>query len=39
MKTNQSKEFYSNKSGVLEKKRSNLVINTNLENSFDNRWA
>ena len=39
MKTNPSKEFYSNKSGVLEKKQSNLVINTSLENAFDSRWA
>ena len=30
MKSNPSKELYSNKSGSLEKKRSNLVINTSL---------
>lgn len=36
---NNSKEFYSNKSGLLEKKSSNLVIKTQLENAFDSRWA
>ena len=27
------------RSGALDKKPSNLVIKTNLQNSFDNRWA
>ena len=39
MKKNPSKEFFSNKSGMLDKKNSNLVINTQLRNSFDSRWA
>lgn len=39
MKKKESKELFSNKSGMLEKKPSNLVINTQLHNSFDNRWA
>lgn len=39
MKRKESKEVYSNKSGLLEKKGSNLVINTQLENAFDNRWS
>ncbi len=39
MKKNHSKELFSNKSGMLEKKTSNLVINTQLHNAFDSRWA
>jgi len=39
MKVKEGKEVYSNKSGLVEKKSSNLVIKTQLENSFDNRWA
>lgn len=39
MKGKESKEVYSNKSGLLEKKGANLVIKTHLENAFDNRWA
>ncbi len=34
-----SREMYSNKSGMVDKPPSNLVIQTQLENSFDNRWA
>ena len=35
----QSQDLYSNKSGLLDKKTSNLVIQTQLANAFDNRWA
>ena len=36
---NNSKEFVSNKSTTLQKRNSNLVIKTSLENAFDSRWA
>ena len=34
-----SQELYSNKSGLLDKKPANLVVQTQLHNAFDNRWA